>query len=136
MKEFMEKSLGGGKVASQKQFLDNDRKVLRFYAVSEDLPFLIHYFLANDTIEIREVHHPNDGRDSFPLLLKRQKLPFSMPNSEIIAFGRPFYINGVDVYTQDFFAQKYGRMFPLSGIQMPEPREPVVRQIPPYNGFG
>ena len=103
------------------------------------------------------MHHPNDGRDSFPLLLKRQKLPFShevkqpglsfigdnyvtcdeiMPNSEIIAFGRPFYINGVDVYTQDFFTQKYGRMFPLSGIQMPEPREPVVRQIPPYNGFG
>ena len=31
MRNFMEKSLGGGKVASQKQFLDHDRKVLRFY---------------------------------------------------------------------------------------------------------
>jgi len=31
LKEFMEKSLGGGRVVPQKQFLDNDRKVLRFY---------------------------------------------------------------------------------------------------------
>ena len=77
LKEFMEKSLGGGKVASQKQFLDKDRKVLGFFANSEDHPFVIHYFLADDTIEIREVHHPNDGRDSFPLLLRRQRVPFS-----------------------------------------------------------
>lgn len=75
MKEFLEKSLGGGKVASQKQFLDNDRKVLRFYTRCEDLPFIVHYYLADDTVEIREVHHPNDGRDSFALLLRRQKLP-------------------------------------------------------------
>jgi len=71
----MEKALGGGKVASQKQFLDNDRKVLRFFCESEGLPFVAHYYLADDTIEIREVHHPNDGRDSFALLLRRQKLP-------------------------------------------------------------
>jgi hypothetical protein len=55
--------------------LDNDRKVLRYFAVSEDLPFIVHYYLADDTIEIREVHFPNNGRDQFPLLLKRQKLP-------------------------------------------------------------
>jgi len=72
----MEKALGGGKVPSQKQFLDNDRKVLRFFCDSEDLPYVVHYYLADDTIEIREVHHPNDGRDSFALLLRRQKLPF------------------------------------------------------------
>ena len=71
MKEFLEKALGGGRVASQKQFLDNDRKVLRFFVRSEDLPFILHYYLADDTIEIREVHYANDGRDSFALLLKR-----------------------------------------------------------------
>lgn len=75
MKEFLEKSLGGGKVASQKQFLDHDRQVLRFYCRCDDLPFVVHYYLADDTVEIREVHHPNDGRDSFALLLRRQKLP-------------------------------------------------------------
>jgi hypothetical protein len=35
--EFLEKKLGGGRVPSQKQFLDNDRKVLRFFTKSEDL---------------------------------------------------------------------------------------------------
>jgi hypothetical protein len=35
----------------------------------------VHYYLADDTVEIRESHRPNDGRDSFSLLLRRQKLP-------------------------------------------------------------
>ncbi len=34
MKEYLEKKLGGGKVTSEKQFLENDRKVLKFYAKS------------------------------------------------------------------------------------------------------
>ena len=36
---------------------------------------VIHYYLVDDTVEIREVHEPNDGRDPFPVLLCRQKLP-------------------------------------------------------------
>ena len=32
MKQYLERKLGGGRVASQKQFLENDRKVLKFYA--------------------------------------------------------------------------------------------------------
>ena len=73
--EYLEKKLGGGRVASQKQFLDFDRKVLRFFTRSDDLQFVWHYFLADDTVEIREVHFPNDGRDSFSVYLRRQKLP-------------------------------------------------------------
>ena len=57
--------------------MDNDRKVLRFFVRCDDMPYVIHYYLADDTVEIREVHHANDGRDSFALLLKRQKLPKS-----------------------------------------------------------
>ena len=57
--------------------MDQDRKVLRFFCACDDLPYVIHYYMADDTIEIREVHHPNDGRDAFPKLLNRQKLPFS-----------------------------------------------------------
>ena len=53
MKDFLEKTLGGGRPQSQKQFLDNDRRVLRFYAESEE-PYIIHYYLADDTIEILE----------------------------------------------------------------------------------
>lgn len=120
LKEYMEKSLGGGRVKCQKQFLDNDRRVLRFYARFDDLPFVIHYFLADDTVEIREVHHPNDGRDNFALLMKRQKLPKTFqvsqpglqhvgdqyytwdefePGSCIESYGRQFYITGVDQFT-------------------------------------
>jgi hypothetical protein len=58
------------------------------------------------------------------------------PQSAIVAFGRPFHITGVDQYTQEFYASKYGKFFELSGIQMPAPRPPVEKQIPPYNGFG
>lgn len=157
MKEFLEKALGGGRVASQKQFLDNDRKVLRFFTKSDDHPFIIHYYLADDTVEIREVHHANDGRDSFALLLKRQKLPenFSVnqpgqtyvgdnyltcdeiePGMEINAFGRVFRITGVDPFTQSFYKQKYNKHFDLGQVEFPKPRDPKPVMIPPHNGFG
>ena len=44
-------------------------------------PFIIHYYLVDDNVEIREVHKTpegrdlNDGRDPFPLLLSKMKLP-------------------------------------------------------------
>ena len=75
MKEYLEKKLGGGKVNSEKKFLENDRKVLKFYANFEGAPFIVHYFLADDTIEVREVALPNSGKDPFPVTFKRQKLP-------------------------------------------------------------
>ena len=157
LKEYMEKSLGGGRVRSQKQFLDNDRRVLRFYARFDDLPFIIHYFLADDTVEIREVHHPNDGRDNFALLMKRQRLPvdFKMaqpglmymgdnyftwdqiqPNGFIESFGRQFYITAVDQFTHNFYKEKQGKFFEVGQIDYPKPRENTERQIPPHNGFG
>lgn len=66
-----------------KQFLEHDRHVLKFHAVWDDTncmfgdkrSLLVHYFLADDTIEIREVIGPNSGRDSVPVFLKRAKLP-------------------------------------------------------------
>jgi len=75
-----------------KQFLDHDRHVLRFNCVWDDRDtkfgelrkFKLHYFLADDTIEILEVLPPNSGRDSGPTFLARQKLPM-----EIINMGKP-----------------------------------------------
>lgn len=75
MKDYLEKKLGGGRVTSQKQFLENDRKVLKFYASFEGEKYIIHFFLADDTIEVREVSIPNSGKDPFPVTFKRQKLP-------------------------------------------------------------
>jgi len=145
--EYLEKKLGGGRIASQKQFLDNDRKVLRFFTRSEDLQFVWHYFLADDTIEIREVHFPNDGRDSFSIYLRRQKLPQSFdvnqpgqqfigdnymtcdeidPEKDLVAYGRHFKIMGVDKSTQNYYLDKYHKHFPLGDIEKPAPREAVV----------
>ncbi len=59
MKDYLEHKLGGGKVHSQKQFLENDRKVLKFNAKYDGLNYIIHYFLADDTVEIREIHKHN-----------------------------------------------------------------------------
>jgi len=35
----------------------------------------MHYYLADDTIDIREVNFANSGRDPFPLMLRRNRLP-------------------------------------------------------------
>lgn len=66
-----------------KQFLDNDRKVLRFTCVWDNSSemfgdvreLILHYFLADDTMEIREVIRANSGRDAAPKFLRRSKVP-------------------------------------------------------------
>lgn len=155
--DFLEHSLGGGKVASQKQFLDNDRKVLRFNTISDDCPYIVHYYLADDTLEVRELHFANNGKDQFPLLLKRSKVPkrFSVdqpgqndseqdylteadlyPGEPIVAFSRTFHVVGVDEFTNRYFKEKFGRHFDIGSNQ--EPKAPEAPKIiePPHNGFG
>lgn len=128
-----------------KQFIDMDRKVLRFYAIWDDRPstfgelrpFIIQYYLVDDTVEVREVHKPNDGRDPFPVLIRRQKIPkdrynvkstyssiyleltdneikdyfrphdFSLGQSVNI-FGRNFTIYDMDNFTKAFYYQNMG----------------------------
>jgi len=157
MLDYLEHTLGGGKVKSQKQFLDNDRKVLRFYTYSDDEPFIIHYYLADDTIEIRELNFANSGKHNFSLLLRRQKLPKSFsvgqpgldtnaesylteddikPGEPIIAFGRVFKITGVDEFTHNFYKENYKAYFPTGSISESKPPEQVPLVIPEYNGFG
>ena len=58
-------------------------QVLRFWCIWDDRqsmygdrrPYVLHYFLENDTIEILEVHDSNNGRDPFPAFLRRSVLP-------------------------------------------------------------
>ena len=35
----------------------------------------LHYFLADDTLEVLEKIPPNSGRDAVPMFLRRSKLP-------------------------------------------------------------
>ncbi|XP_038052074.1 EF-hand domain-containing protein 1-like [Patiria miniata] len=156
-----------------KQFLDLDRKVLRFYSVWDDRdsmfgemrPYIIQYYLVNDTVEVREVHESNDGRDPFPLLLKRQKLPKDRYNVEssfpavvmelsnheikqwcspedfmigktVFIYNRPFLIYDMDEFTRAWICDKYGvRDFTPVEVTGPA-RELPSRNLPPYNGFG
>jgi hypothetical protein len=128
-----------------KQFVEMDRKVLRFYAVWDDRksmygelrPFILQYYLVDDTLEVREVHKPNDGRDPFPVLIRRQKIPKDRYNVKsnfssiylelsdkeikdyfraqdfalgktVNIFGRNFTIYDMDNFTKAFYYQNYG----------------------------
>lgn len=82
-KQYIEVRLGGGHPNDGlKQYLDNDRKVLSFKVLWYDPTleggynyFTLNYFLADSTVEVKELRFQNSGRDPFPLLLKKQKLP-------------------------------------------------------------
>ncbi|KAI8918462.1 hypothetical protein DFJ77DRAFT_455630 [Powellomyces hirtus] len=125
---------------SLKKFLENDRRVLRFYCIWDDTQsvfgdlrhMVVHYYLSDDTIEIREHIPANAGRDSNTLFLRRSKLPKRMPvwmyghNSETDAkgeyfnerdfligavlhlYGRPFVVCDCDDFTKEYYNGKYG----------------------------
>ena len=67
------------KMDTLKQFIDHDRHVLRFYCYWDDKEnmfgdsryLVLHYFLADDTIEILERVPANSGRDAVPMFLRR-----------------------------------------------------------------
>jgi hypothetical protein len=42
------------------------------------------YFLADDTIAVKEIHTKNDGRDPYSQLLRKTKLPKVCTKNEII----------------------------------------------------
>lgn len=64
-----------------------DSAVLRFMCAwdntsnifGEVLAFQLHYYVRDGTVEIREVLGRNSGRDPFPLLLSRRRLPKTIP---------------------------------------------------------
>ncbi|XP_068429374.1 EF-hand domain-containing family member C2 [Clinocottus analis] len=66
-----------------RQFLDHDQDVLCFNCLWDDTDSMfgdprelqLHYYLADDTIEILEVVSPNCGRDTAAKFLRRGKLP-------------------------------------------------------------
>ncbi|KAH9187271.1 hypothetical protein AeNC1_010752 [Aphanomyces euteiches] len=84
MKEFMEASLGKFARPSdhRRRFNEHDRHVLRWFGVWDDTAklygtthrYTLHFFLADNTVEIRESYERNSGCDPFPKLLNRSRL--------------------------------------------------------------
>lgn len=129
---------------SLKKFLENDRRVLRFYCVWDDTNsvfgdirhMILHYFLSDDTIEIREHINANSGREHNTMFLRRCKLPrrrlhstlgagsgtdgagdeasFYYNDSDLIIgsvlhlYGRPFVICDCDGFTREHYREWYG----------------------------
>lgn len=82
-KVYREVMLGGGHInANMQQFMECDRKVLRFFAVLDDVatpqyerrPFIILFFLSDSAVELREQYPLNCGRDNFPIFFRRGML--------------------------------------------------------------
>jgi hypothetical protein len=81
--EYIEVKLRGGHPnGGLDKYLQNDRKVLSFGVMWEDTTlegainlYTMNYFLADDTIEVKEIRHHNSGKDPYPLLLHRRKVP-------------------------------------------------------------
>merc|ERR1711959_112477 len=142
------------------QFLKYDRRVLRFYCMWDDTPslygevrrFVLHYYLADDTVEIVESYRANSGRDPFPKLLNRQKLPMQWDKpgrkefytaadftlgGTVSVFGRDLLICDCDDFSRQFMEENFGHQYENRTISLEEERpEPPRREIPPYNGYG
>lgn len=155
-----------------KQFLVLDRKVLRFKATWEDpnepghrLKAQVYYYLVDDTVEICEVHEKNDGRDPFPILLGRTKVPrnyravpldfpsavlelsdaetqdFVSPadfaiGKDVGIFGRVFFIYDMDEFTKTFYRRNFD-VQDFTPVEVDEPAPPKQEpEIPPYTGIG
>ncbi|KAI5946509.1 EF-hand domain-containing protein 1 [Manis javanica] len=156
-----------------KQFLTVDKQVLRFYAIWDDTDsmfgecqtYVIHYYLMNDTVEIREVHERNNGRDPVPLLMNRQHVlkvlvenaknfpqcVLEISDQELLEWytakdfivgkpvtllGRTFFIYDCDPFTRQYYKEKFG-ISDLLRIDVSKKEPPPVKQeLPPYNGYG
>ncbi|GIL45577.1 hypothetical protein Vafri_2780 [Volvox africanus] len=152
-----------------RQFLENNKKVLRFWCVWDERqsmygdrrPYVLHYFLEDDTVEILEINESNSGRDPFPVFLKRGPLP-KVPvktnttlnpkfrkdqcygpgdfrlGTFITVLGRDFYLHDADTFTKTWYTDNLG--FGEEEMTPVDIKEPILPKpkaaLPPYNGYG
>ncbi|CAD7701459.1 unnamed protein product [Ostreobium quekettii] len=150
------------------QFLENNRRVLRFWCLWDDRtslygdrrPYVLHYFLEDDTGEILEVNENNSGRDPFPIFLKRGPLKkeqaafMSVTNrtykdqcycpedfrlgSSVHIQNRSFLIHDCDDFTRRWYMENLGLPEEaLRSLDTTEPIPPCAKSaLPPHNDYG
>ncbi|XP_033360421.1 EF-hand domain-containing family member C2-like isoform X1 [Bombus vosnesenskii] len=91
------------KVDTRGDFLKYDKQVLRFYGYWDDTDNLygvvhdleIYYYLADNTIEIKENLPSNSGRDSGSMFLRRMQVPKIFSEMGSIGTGNAFTVLNV-----------------------------------------
>ncbi|CAF2231585.1 unnamed protein product [Rotaria magnacalcarata] len=147
LKEILPDRLAKQPIISNRKILSMDGKVLRFYAIIDDhdqecdilRKFIIHFYLVDNTIEIREVHRDNDGYDPIGVYLHRQIVPkdsnyniqsfvnlfinkheqekicyFTLEDfaigRHVTIFNRIFFLYDCDTFTKSFYHQHFGQI--------------------------
>eukprot|EP00657_Telonema_sp_P-1_P009512 TRINITY_DN374_c0_g1_i3.p1 TRINITY_DN374_c0_g1~~TRINITY_DN374_c0_g1_i3.p1 ORF type:complete len:298 (+),score=132.91 TRINITY_DN374_c0_g1_i3:339-1232(+) len=134
------------------QFLKYDRQVLRFFCLWDDTPslygeqrkFVLHYYLADDTIEIVESYKVNSGRDPFPLLLARMKLPITWDKpgrkefysaadlkigTTLNVFGRELLVCDCDDFSSEFMESNFGHEVRANAVSYTHLTLPTIYSV-------
>jgi len=148
------------------QFLENDRKVLRFKGYWDDTTLYgariyvtAHFYLADNTMEINEAHCRNSGRDNFPVFYKRGPLNKEnrinaypgmlepdanryLPEDFLVGehfycWGRKIVIYDCDDFTRDFYKTYMGIDQAANILDVSDvPLTHATLPPPPHNGVG
>ncbi|XP_047536676.1 EF-hand domain-containing protein 1-like [Vanessa atalanta] len=156
-----------------RRFLEYEGKVLTFNVVwdnrdaeyGELTEYKMFYFLQDDTIAVKEIHDGRGGKDPFPLLLKKRKLPkvwkerpssfpsiametteeeiteFYSPRDLIVGetvfvLGRRFLIFDCDNFTRKYYRTMLNIEQPSRIEVHHETKKEFPKSIPPHIGIG
>ena len=163
--EYNEVKLGGGHPNKNlKSFISNDRRVLSFEVTWDDTSYdgglkfyKMNYYLADDTIEVQELRQVNTGNETFPMMLRRMKVPkepiltpcpalslrqeqyynyndLSIGNTVKI-YGKMLQIYDCDEFTKTWYRENLG--IEQKSLRLNKPANFLATNpIPAHNGYG